>query len=536
MRKKINLISFDAFSLSVAPLVMLSSCSEFTEIEKDPRPNIIIIMADDMGYSDIGCYGGEIETPNIDRLGEQGIRFTQFHNASRSCPSRASLLTGLYPHQAGMGSMVRTNQGQTGPYQGYLSYESATIAEVLRDAGYSTLMSGKWHVGEGKPDWPTNRGFDRYFGLISGAANYFDITKVRSPNRERRMALDDEPFYPVQDSFYMTDAFTDYALQFVKEEQNNPAPFFLYLSYTAPHWPLHAWEEDIQKYEGNYMEGWDTIRQKRFEKQVAIGLFDSTHALPPRDPAIPDWNQLNPEKQKLMDRRMAVYAAQMDRMDQGIGKLLSLLEEMGELDNTLIFFLSDNGASAETGVFGHDWYGNDAWPGGVNSYQSYGLAWANVSNTPYRKYKARTFEGGILTPFIAFWPEEIKKTGGFDTTLLHIMDIIHTCCEAAEVSYPEQLSNRDITPSAGRSFLPLLFEGNVTPHETLFWEHENSHAIRKETWKLVKDRDREQWELYNLTKDPFESSNLFWQYYHDIASSMIKEYQEWADEVGVKNN
>ncbi|MCK5702099.1 MAG: sulfatase-like hydrolase/transferase, partial [Cyclobacteriaceae bacterium] len=336
--------------------IFLFSCSKNGDREK---PNIILILADDMGYSDLGCYGGEVSTPNRDQIASGGIRFTQFYNAARCCPTRASLLTGLYPHQAGMGGMVKKPGAvPEGPYQGYLSKNSVTIAEVLKQGGYFTAASGKWHVGEERPHWPTDRGFDKYFGLISGAANYFDITKAKSKDAVRHFAIDSTAYMPPKEGFYMTDAITDNAVKFLQIAESNDQPFFLYLPYTAPHWPLHALEEDIEKYKGKYMKGWDVLRAARYVKMLGMELIENSGLLSRRNPEAIAWDELSDEQKTQMDLLMAIYAAQIDRMDQGIGKILEQLEAMQATDNTMIIFLSDNGGSAEYGPLGTDFWGN----------------------------------------------------------------------------------------------------------------------------------------------------------------------------------
>jgi arylsulfatase A-like enzyme len=300
------------------------------------RPNIIVIMADDMGFSDIGCYGSEIATPNLDRLARGGMRVAQFYNTARCCPTRAALMTGLYSHQAGIGHMIQETPHPS--YRGFLNDRCVTIAEVMRAAGYRTAMAGKWHVGENRPHWPTDRGFERYFGLISGASNYF---RLEGP---RKMALDDKPYTPPSDGkFYMTDAFTDHALEFI-DGFSSQDPYFLYLAYTAPHWPLHALPEDIAKYRGKYKKGWDELRKTRHAKQIELGIVDRKWKVTERDAKVPTWE--NEKDQDDMDLRMAVYAAQIDRVDQNIGRLLKKLEEKKQLDNTLILFLADNGGCA----------------------------------------------------------------------------------------------------------------------------------------------------------------------------------------------
>ncbi|HEX9933625.1 MAG TPA: sulfatase-like hydrolase/transferase, partial [bacterium] len=318
---------------------------------KKRRPNILLIMTDDMGFSDIGCYGGEIRTPNLDRLAQSGLRFTQFYNAARCCPSRASLLTGLYPHQAGMGDMVRTDD-QSGPYQGYLNERCVTIAELLGRAGYATLMSGKWHVGERRPNWPTDRGFEKYFGLISGAANYFDIERDRTGRARRQMALDDKPYHPPKQGFYMTEAVTDRAVDFLGSHGSGERPFFLYVAYTAPHWPLHALPEDIKKYMGQYDRGWDVLRGERYGRQLEMGVIDGRWEISPRDDEVTPWQDVRDKKG--MAAKMEVYAAQIDCMDRGIGRILKKLGSLGKVENTLILFLSDNGGCHEDGPWGFD--------------------------------------------------------------------------------------------------------------------------------------------------------------------------------------
>lgn len=518
----------------LASSMFFHACSEPEITEKDPRPNIILIVADDLGFSDLGCYGGEIRTPNIDRLAKQGIRFTQFYNASHSSASRAALLTGLYPHQAGIGDTVQSNKGQSGPYQGYLSYESATLAEVLKHAGYTTLMSGKWHVGKGKPDWPLHRGFDRYFGLINGESNYFSIHPNQNRGETPYMALDNEPYYPTRDSFYMTDICTEYALHFIQEVSNEAKPFFLYLAYTAPHLPLHAWQEDIARYEKQYKQGWDKIREQRYQKQLALGLMDSAHPLPPKDQTVSDWDQLSETAQRILAHKMAVYAAQTYRMDQGIGQILTWLKSNDQLDNTLILFLSDNGANGHRIANPAILTDSLAWAGQFNTYQSYGKGWAHVSNTPFKNYKYSLHEGGIRTPFIAYWPKVLKSGGHFQHTIQHTTDIIKTCCEAAKTRYPDTLDGRAIKPSPGMSILPILHGDTIPQHKLIYWEYAGHRAMRDEAWKLVAEKGRA-WELYNLEKDPFERSNLAWRYYYEITKPMITVYQNWADSMGVEN-
>ena len=494
------------------------------------RPNIVLIMADDMGYSDIGCYGGEVRTPNLKRLADNGLRFTQFYNTARCCPTRASLLTGLYSHQAGMGHMVK-DKGYPA-YQGYLNDRCVTIAEVLKTAGYNTLMSGKWHVGEKRPHWPLDRGFDKYYGLISGAANYFDISKTKASNVKRTMAIGNKPFTPKPGKFYMTDAFTENAVRFIDSFGQREGPFFLYLAYTAPHWPLHARPEDIAKYKGKYMKGWDLLRKERYERMIKMGLISKDWKMTPRDPQTWPWAE---EKNKeSMDFKMAIYAAQIDRMDQGIGQVVAALENAGCLDNTLIFFLSDNGGCAEGGPVGFDRRKNGLPPGGVDSYMSYGLSWANASNTPFRRYKSWVHEGGIATPLIVHWPACIKDKGRLRTSVGHVIDIMATCLDVAGAKYPARYKGHDIIPTEGRSLVPA-FANKPIEREALYWEHEGNRAVRKGRWKLVSRRKGGDghWELYDMQADRTELNDLAKKQPEKV-EQLKAMYESWAERCGVR--
>src|SRR5215469_10351373 len=408
------------------------------------RPNILILLADDMGFSDIGCYGSEIATPNLNRLASEGVRFTHFRNTARCCPSRSCLLTGLYPHQAGVGLMVE-DRGRPA-YQGYLNDRCATLAEVLRPAGYHTMMSGKWHVGEHRPHWPTDRGFDKYFGLISGASSYFGLGDPDLA-RERQMALDDKPWNPPSDgSFYMTDAIADHAVDYLDKYGRGPQPFLMYTAFTAPHYPLHARPEDIAKYEGKYMKGWDALRKERHQRMIEMGIVDKRWPLTPRDSEAPAWDTV--ADKKAWDRRMAVYAAQIDRLDYGIGRILGKLREVGAEDNTLVLFLADNGGCAEIVDRGKP----GVAPGLPDSFMSYGIPWANASNTPFRLYKRWVHEGGIATPFIVRWPSVIKQKNGMTREVGHLIDIMATCVDVTEAIYPRT----PIHPMEGKSLMPVF--------------------------------------------------------------------------------
>ena len=487
------------------------------------RPNVIVVMADDMGFSDIGCYGGEIQTPHLDRLAAGGLRFTQFYNTSRCCPTRASLLTGLFPHDAGMGGMVRKNEGganTVSPYQGYLNDSCVTIAEVLRPAGYNVLMSGKWHVGENHPNWPTDRGFQRYFGLISGANSYWKL------NAGRTMALEDQPYKPPSDgSFYMTDATSDYAVGLIDEYGRREKPFFLYVAYTAPHWPLHAWPEDIAKYRGKYRQGWETLRKERHARMIESGIVESEWPLSPLDAEL--WDALTEKEQQDFDLKMAVYAAMVDRMDQGIGRMLKKLKEVGERENTLILFLADNGGCHENPVRSEV---PGTPPGPKESFLAYGKNWANASNTPFRRYKHWVHEGGISTPLIANWPAVVTE-GKITQQVGHVIDLMATCVDVAGAEYPGEFRGKTIRPLAGKSLLPILKGKQRKGHEVLYWEHRDNRAVRQGDWKLVSARGGE-WELYHLRHDRTELNDLATTE-PNRRDQLLAQYHVWAKNVGV---
>ena len=493
---------------------------------REEKPNIIIVLVDDMGFSDIGCYGGEIETPNLDRLAAKGLRFTQFYNSGRCCPTRASLMTGRHPHQVGIGHMTEppgSPLGITGPYQGYLNDNCVTIAEVLRGAGYHTMMSGKWHLGMHlKKSWPLQRGFDRYYGCLSGACNYF------KPGGGRGITLDNEPVGTDKD-FYATDSFTDTACRFITEASlKDDRPFFLYLAYNAPHWPLNSKWEEYLKYKGRYTGGWEDLMRTRLAKQEAIGLFDGN--IKPAPHVGPKWASLGARQRENLDAIMAAYAGCIDSIDQNIGKLTRHLDTLGRLDNTVIFFLSDNGSCQEGGRFGK---GTEAMiknppletVGGVRL----GLAWANASNTPFRLYKHFVHEGGACTPMIAYWPSGIPKgrAGSFVRQTAYLPDFMATCVDLAGATYP-----RSAPPCEGTSMVPLLKGGTQPIHvDPIFWEHEGNAAMRWGKWKLVREY-KKPWELYDIEADRAEMNDLA-KKETEKAAAMIKLWTTWARANGV---
>ncbi len=503
--------------------------SAYTGSDKVPdklaaRPNIIYIMADDMGYSDIGCYGGEVHTPNLDQLAANGIKLRSFYNNARCCPTRASLLTGEYPHTVGMGNMVTNANAKVtpGPYQGYLDDRYPTIAEDLKKAGYQTYMSGKWHVGE-KPDyWPRKRGFDHYFGLISGANSYYEI--IPQEKGKRHVVLEDTDYNIPKEGFYMTDAFTDHAIEYLNEnkKQKEANPFFLYLAYTAPHFPIQAYESDIVTYEQLYREGWDSIRYQRYRRMLQMGVINKKYKLSPRPDDIPAWETVKEADRKIWSRKMAVYAAMIDRMDQNIGKLIQTLKQNGQYENTLILFISDNGGCAEN-VDNRHFNDPSKKIGERGSYVTYDVPWANVSNTPFRKYKKFLHEGGMISPCIIQWPAKIKHRPGYLDAIGHVIDLLPTSLELAGVPDPH-------LPGMSLSY---LWDGTSIPSRTYCWEHEGNQAIRQGNWKLVKDQEDASWELYDLSKDPSEMNDLS-QKQPGKVKTMMAVYQEWAAKVGVR--
>ncbi len=528
----------------------------------DYRPNVVIIFADDLGYSDIGCFGGEIETPNLDRLAENGVRFSQFYNTARCCPARASLLTGLYPHQAGVGFMVYRNYGEG--YRGNLNDHCVTFGEVLDSAGYQTMMVGKWHSGHVPESRPEARGFGHFTGIYPHIDSYWKVLSNCDIYRDKKIFISAQeeplnPYHPDQE-FYTTDFFTDVALDYVDQAlDKKEKPFLLHICYNAPHFPLEAPDELIEKYRGSYMKGWDILRQEKFVRMKKTGLLPKKQKLPQLnswvtqrvpdlpfkfmvdcDP-LPKWDQLSQRDQEELDFRRSIYAAQVDRLDQNIGRLVQYLEKRGVLDNTLVMFFSDNGCSGETGLFGLNWHkykraNYQKWRklGGWSISQ--GQCWAAYSNTPQRKYKQYVHEGGIASPFIAHWPKGIPHRGRIvNNQIFHLVDIMPTLCEIAGVSYPQEYKGRKVIPTPGISMMPY-WKGQVDHPEkrTLYWQHLNHSAIRDGNWKLVtlNDRDKSEWKLYDLSEDRSETDNVIHSH-PDIAQKLKDKWLDWAKNVNV---
>ena len=511
----------------------LSTIGAHAQKTKEQRPNIILIMADDMGYSDIGSYGGEINTPNLDRLAAEGIRFKEFYNNSICAPTRASLITGQYPHRAGVG-YFDVDLGIPA-YQGFLNKQSLTFGEVLRSAGYSTLLSGKWHVGNDSLAWPNQRGFDQFYGIIGGGANYFNDYPMPLNGREYPVKLieNNQRLKPAPDSYYFTDEITNHSIQFLDQQNKTGKPFFLYVAYTAPHWPLHALPEDIAKYKGKFDKGWDALRNERHAKQKKLGIIPEDSKIADHDD-IPAWDNLTYDEQKLWTSRMEVYAAMIDRMDQGIGKILAKVKDLKKDDNTLVVFLSDNGAEGSSYTLGSRGKRYNSGPVGTSgSFDYIYKNWAQVSNTPLRSYKNNMHEGGISTPFIAWYPKKIKGNAIVKGTG-HLIDLAPTFYELAKAKYPANFNGMTTHSLVGTSLVPVLngVAAEVNRNEPIFWERAGNKAVRKGKWKLVADFEKAKWELYNLETDRGETVDVAAQN-PQVVRELAFDYQQWAARTGV---
>lgn len=520
-----------------AAITLLSSIAHPADAQETKRPNIVVILADDLGFSDIGCYGGEIATPNLDGLARRGVRFTEFYNAARCCPSRAALLTGLYPHQAGVGDMVdayaaKQRERLASPaYTDRLRPEVPTLAELLRAGGYRTLMVGKWHLGYRPNEGPAARGFDRSFALIEGAMNYYGhgiqhTKKIADPP----MALDGEPFVPPRDGFFATDAFTDHAVRLVREQKRD-APFFLYLAYTAPHWPLHAHAEDIARYRGKFSAGWDQLAEKRLARLKERGILPTNAARAPRPGDVPAWDSMSAKDRAFWEERFAVYAAQVEELDRGIGRVVTAIREAGHDRNTVVMFLSDNGGAAERPSLSEA----GAAIGSRTSYEGYGTQWAWLSCTPFRRYKRFVSEGGISTPCIIAWPAGIAESR--QSKLIHgpahLIDLLPTCLELASVKHTGQWKDRAVPAPEGETLLPALRTGEVHRKVPLYWEHEGNRAVRRDHFKLVAEYGKS-WQLYDLREDRAEQHDLA-ERFPQTVREMVDLYDAWARRCGVES-
>ncbi len=501
--------------------------------QTDGRPNIVIVLVDDMGWSDIGAYGSEIPTPNLDALARGGVRFTQFYATPRCSPSRASLLTGLYPHQAGMGHLDNVILPGSAGTTGRLNERSVTIAEVLRGAGYFTAMAGKWHLGQqnGSPPWA--RGFDRVLNLRAGGMffpnqNYQGGGELTGRGQEP-LYLDGTPVPRdsalLGENWYATFLWTEFGLKFVDEARKASKPFFLYLPHNAPHFPLMAPQTLIAKHRGKYKAGWDSLREARYRRQVRMGLIDARWPLSPREEASPAWASLAPEAQDRFDHLMAVYAAMIEAIDSSLGTLVSGLQARGVFDNTLILFMSDNGGNAESGPDGR--FDGDP-PGGPNSNLYLGMNWATLGNTPFRRFKHFTHEGGIATPLVAHWPQGIPRNRR--NALVHqpgqLIDVMPTIVDITGAAYPREFKGHAIQPMEGVSLRPALGGRPVTRTRPIFWEHEGSRAVRSGDWKLVSTYPGD-WELYDMAADRVERNDLAGRH-PELVRALAAEWDAWA--------
>ena len=500
------------------------------------RPNIILIMVDDMGWSDLGCYGGEIDTPHIDSLAEEGMRFTRFYNNAVCGATRASLLTGLYCQQTGHRG-DRWNEPKD-------FSKCVLISEVMQAGGYHTSMVGKW---QGR-NLAVKRGFNRFFGPNCRAKISYWHAVVGND-----FYLNHQPWKHPND-FFMTDAFNDHAVQFLEEVADGEKPFFLYVAYIAPHWPLHAREETISPYRNRYREkGWDEWRETRIARQQEMGLLPANATIAPKPKHIPNWSK-DPHK-AWQAERMSVYAAQISNIDRGVGRLLDVLERTGKADNTLILFLSDNGAAIQGGFkpsdsgfgFGlktknNKWRrdggaiiggsGPDHLPGPHNTFAGYGEAWAMTSNTPLRNAKQSAYEGGIRTPLIARWPN-VTKSNQITRQPGHIIDVMATCLDVAGLVYPKKFRNRRPIPMEGKSLVPILHGKTRKGHSEIGWKCGKGRALMAGDWKLVRPRDNQPWELYNLASDIGETDNLAPKH-PDKVADMAARYAVWRQRVGAR--
>jgi arylsulfatase len=534
------------------------------------RPNIIVILSDDMGYSDIGAYGGIIQTPNLDLLAQNGLRYTQFYNTARSCPTRASLLTGLNPHQTGIGHMTE-NRGEDG-YRGDLNGHCVTFGEVLRPAGYGTYAVGKWHVtpfvnrDDSKYNWPLQRGFDHFYGTIPGGGSFYDPFGLTRDNTVVTVAND--PEYRPEEFFY-TDAIADNAVSFMRlhEQQSDDKPFFMYVAFTAAHWPMHVPEKWVAPYYGKFDEGWDELRNRKYRDMVDAGIIRKEWALSV-DPSVEKW--VDVENKEFEMRCMEVYAGMISNLDHNIGKIVEQLRQSGELDNTVIMYLQDNGGCAEPMERERKPFevrvpaGEDLSPmapdefqtrlipfktrdgrpvrrgqvsaGGADTYVAYGKSWAYLSNTPFREFKHWVHEGGISTPLIVHWPAGIKNSGESRQRPGQLMDIMATCVELAGADYPETFGGNQIYPCEGESLVHSFRRDESGASRHLYWEHEGNRAIRIGKWKLVykygegeKDIPHGAWELYDMEADRTETTDLARKYPARV-SKLATQWEEWAVE------
>ncbi|MCM8532087.1 MAG: arylsulfatase [Lentisphaeraceae bacterium] len=527
-------------------LFILLLLSLFIQAEK---PSVILILVDDLGYSDLGSFGGEIQTPNIDKLAVNGLRMTQLYNSARCCPTRASLMTGLYPHKTGVGFMTVDNNKPG--YRGFLNDNCVTSATILKQAGYKTYLAGKWHLRgkSGKECTPTNRGFDEFYGPFHDYADFY------KPELYHRLPEGRAKLPKAKSDFYATDAITDHALHFMDDARKAKKPYYLYLAYNAPHFPLQAPKNLIDKYISTYEKGWDSLREERIKRMKNMGILPekstlSKKGIVPKVPnrnksskyygkQIPAWNSLDSARKKDLVRRMATFAAMVDSVDQNVGRVIEDLKKNNEHENTVIFFLSDNGACAEWDPYGFD---NNPYPknklhegkdldliGQKGTFHSYGTGWANMCNTPFTSYKHYTYEGGISSPMIIHYPKGIHRPGRINRTVNHVMDIPATIIELAVGNYPKTHKGKSVYPLQGRSLVPIMNGQNNAENRTICIEHEGNRAIRSGKWKAVWTNYSKKWELFNIDADRSETHDIA-NSHPEIVSQLNIQWLNWTKE------
>lgn len=520
----------------------------------DERPNILIVVADDLGYSDIGAMGGEILTPTLDALAARGTLMTDFYAAPFCSPTRAMLMTGADNHQVGFGAMtelVPPDVLKVSGYEGFLNDRAVAFPQLLQDAGYRTYLTGKWHLGVTQETSPAVRGFDRSYALVQGGAGHFDqtgIIAVDPAKSPKAIYREDGVEVDLPTEFYSSTFFVDKMIEYLETDKESDEPFFAYLAFTAPHWPLQAREQDIAKYEGVYDAGYDAIRDSRLARMTDLGIIDPGTEVYPGNNVWPDWSQLDAEQQRAESRRMAVYAAMVDSLDQELGRLVGYLDAQGELDNTFILFMSDNGADGNTPsdvAATRDWikqnFDNSAEnTGSATSYVDYGPGWAQVGSTPFRLYKAFLYEGGIRVPSIAVLPDALRPdqpTGPTDA-VAHVMDVAPTVLELAGVQHPgQEYRGKPVAPIMGFSMLPLLAgKSDYVQDQTrsIGWELQGRKAMRKGDWKVVYSNSpwgTDMWELYNLSTDPTELHDLAGAQ-PDKVKELVADYNAWTTQTG----
>lgn len=519
------------------------------------KPNILLIVADDMGYSDLGCFGGEINTPNIDALAARGLRATNFYVAPSCSPSRSMLLTGTDSHIAGIGNMAEwtgpTQRGQPG-YEGYLNTRVVTVASLLRDSGYHTYMAGKWHLGEKPEQWPAARGFERDFSLLQGAGSHWSDMLGLLPSEPRvTYTRNGEKVKDLPKDYYSSKGLTDFIMQSIEEDGQDDKPFFAYLAYQAPHGPLAVPDEWRDKYKGRYDKGYDAIREERLERQKTLGITGKDVVTFPRLPNIPAWDRLTVEQRRLAARKMELYAAMIEYMDDQIGRLLAHLKKTGKYENTLIVFISDNGAAGEDmadlvtklAPAAKDWFDKtfdnrpENW-GHPGSCIEYGPAWAQVSSVPFRLFKGVVADGGIRAPLIVSGPG-VRHKGAIADSVLHVMDITPTFLESAGIEHPAKKTGSTVALPQGKSMWPILAGRDRvtrTDAEWLGWELFGNRAIRQGDWKLLYllkgAGGTGNWELFNLKDDPAEMHDLSAKY-PEKRDTMLKLWDEYVKRNGV---